>query len=319
MSAPTLPRPAPRYRAPRQLGGRPRPRLGRAAWRRNRQALAFLAPAVVLLGAFVGWPMLSALRLSFTDSSGFGEVNFVGWDNYARVFADPEIRRSVVNTVIYAGLFTPAAIALALALALLLTTRWLLLRSFFRTALFLPFVVSLAVAAFAWSYLLDPHVGLLNYWLSSTGIQLGNVLTDPNLAMPAVAMVAVWKNFGFYMIIFVAGLNTIPGELFEAATVDGAGAWAQFRHIKIPMLSNTFAFVMIFALIAALQAFDQIYVMTRGGPYGHTQTIVMEIYHSGFRRLELGFASALSYVLLVATVILSLVQFRYFAKREDER
>jgi multiple sugar transport system permease protein len=262
--------------------------------------------------------MLAALRLSFTDASGFGKEEFVGVDNYARVFSDPDILNAVGNTLLYTALFTPTAVIAALALALVLNNPRLPFRSFFRTALFLPFIISLAVAAFAWSYLIDPQVGLLNYWLGGAGIRLGNVLEDPVLAMPTVVMVAVWKNFGFYLVIFLAGLQDIPGSLYEAARVDGAGPWSRFVNVTMPLLSNTLAFVLIFAMIAALQAFDQIYVMTGGGPYGHTQTIVMEIYESGFRNLELGFASALSYVLLIATLLLSVVQFVFFGRREKE-
>lgn len=311
----TLQRPAPRYRPPAPLGGRgTRPR----STRRSLLALLFLAPALVLLGAFVAWPMLSAFRLSFTDSSGFGRESWVGLENYARVFTDPGVLSALGNTALYAALFTPTAVIVALVLALALNHPHLPLRGAFRTALFLPFVVSLAVAAFAWSYLLDPQIGLLNFWLRGAGVQLGNVLQDPTLAMPTVALVAVWKNFGFYMVIFLAGLQEIPASLREAAVVDGASAWQRFVHITLPMLSNTFAFVLIVALIAALQAFDQIYVMTGGGPFGSTQTIVMEIYESGFRELELGFASALSYVLLVITLLLSLVQFVFFGRRERD-
>ncbi|WP_457967543.1 sugar ABC transporter permease [Arthrobacter sp. D1-29] len=305
-----------RYRAPAPLGGRRNPAIGQR--RKNFQALAFLLPALIVLGAFTAWPMFSALRLSFTDASGFGKEEWVGLENYARIFTDPVIINAVVNTALYALLFTPTAVALALALALLLNDPRLPFRGFFRTALFLPFIISLAVAAIAWAYLIDPQVGLLNYWLGSAGIRIGNVLQDPVLAMPAVAFVAVWKSFGFYMVIFLAGLQEIPGSLYEAARVDGAGPWTRFRHVTMPMLSNTTAFVLIFALIAALQAFDQIYVMTGGGPYGHTETVVMQIYTSGFRKLDVGFASALSYVLLAATLLLSVIQFVFFGKRERE-
>lgn len=302
------------YRPPPQLGGRPRRRTSRG---RTLTALAFLAPALVILGAFVAWPMVSALRLSFTDASGFGAENWVGLDNYIRVFSDPDIRDAMVNTLWYTALFTPAAVLGALLLALALNSPALPFRGIFRTVLFIPFVVSLAVAAFAWTYLLDPRLGLLSYWLQGAGIQLGDVLEDPVLAMPAVAMVAVWKNFGFYMVIFLAGLQDIPASLYEAARVDGAGPVRRFTNITVPLLSNTLAFVLIFALIASLQAFDQIYVMTGGGPYGQTQTIVMEIYESGFRKLELGFASALSYVLLIGTLLLSIAQFVFFGRREE--
>lgn len=307
---------APRYRAPAALGGRRNPAIGQR--RKNIQALAFLLPALLVLGAFTAWPMISALRLSFTDASGFGKEEWVGFENYTRIFTDPVIINAVVNTALYALLFTPTAVALALALALLLNDPRLPFRGFFRTALFLPFIISLAVAAIAWAYLIDPQVGLLNYWLGTAGIRIGNVLQDPVLAMPAVAFVAVWKSFGFYMVIFLAGLQDIPGSLYEAAKVDGAGPFTRFRHVTMPMLSNTTAFVLIFALIAALQAFDQIYVMTGGGPYGHTETVVMQIYTSGFRKLDVGFASALSYVLLAATLLLSVIQFVFFGKRERE-
>ncbi len=306
----------PTYRPPAPLGGRPRRRS--AQDKRDRTALLFLAPALIVLGVFVAWPMVSALRLSFTDASGFGVENWVGFDNYARIFADADILSALFNTVWYLVLFTPPAVAVALGLALAVNNPRLPFRSFFRTAFFVPFIVSLAVSAFAWGYLLDPNVGLLNYWLSSIGIRIGNPLQDPNLAMPVVALVAVWKSFGFYFVIFLAGLQDVPASLYEAARVDGAGPWARFRNVTLPMLSNTLAFVMIFAMIAALQAFDQIYVMTGGGPFGSTQTIVMEIYESGFRRLELGFASALSYVLLAATLLLSIVQFVFFGRRERD-
>jgi multiple sugar transport system permease protein len=303
------------YRPPAPLGGR---RGAIAERRRALTALAFLAPALIILGIFVAWPMLQALRLSFTDASGFGAEEWIGLENYVRVFTDPDILDAMLNTLWYTVLFTPTAVVSALLLALVLNSPALPFRGFFRTALFLPFIVSLAVAAFAWSYLLDPRLGLLNYWLQGAGVQLGDVLEDPVLAMPAVAMVAVWKNFGFYMVIFLAGLQDIPASLYEAARMDGAGAWRRFTNVTLPLLSNTLAFVLIFALIAALQAFDQIYVMTGGGPYGHTQTIVMEIYQSGFRKLNLGFASALSYVLLIATLLLSIVQFVFFGRREKD-
>ena len=304
-----------RYRPPGQLGGRT-PIGGN--FKRRATIVGFLAPAIVILGAFVLWPMISALRLSFTDASGFGDPSFVGLANYVRVFTDPDVLRSIGNTALYAVLFTPVAIAVALALALALNHPALPFRGFFRSALFLPFIVSLAVAAFAWSYLLDPQIGLLNHWLQVVGIRLGNVLQDPTLAMPTVVLVAVWKSFGFYMVIFLAGLQEIPTSLYEAAQLDGANGRQRFTNVTFPMLSNTMAFVVIVALIAALQAFDQIYVLTGGGPYRSTETIVMQVYQSGFKDLDLGFASALAYVLLIATLLLSLVQFLFFGKRGED-
>ena len=312
------------YRPPTPLGGRRATGPGRARRkpierrRRVLRALVFLAPALVILAVFTVAPMLSALRLSFTDSNGFGIENWVGIANYERIFSDPSILNSMLNTLLYAVMFTPVAVIVALALAVALNNPGLRLRGLFRSALFLPFIVSLAVAAFAWSYLLNPQIGLLSYWLDLIGIHLGNPIENPVLAMPTVVLIAVWKNFGFYMVIFLAGLQDVPPSLYEAAKMDGAGPWRRMTNVTIPMLSNTFGFVLIFALIAALQAFDQIYILTSGGPYGATQTVVYEIYEQGFQQLHLGFASALSYVLLAATLILSLGQFFFFGRRESE-
>lgn len=304
-----------RLRPAGQIGGRGP--IGGGA-KRRLTILGFLLPALTILVLFVFWPMLSALRLSFTDASGFGQEEYIGFANYVEVFSDPGILRAMGNTVLYTLMFTPLTVGLALLLALALNSPHLPLRGVFRTWLFLPFIVSLAVAAFAWQYLLDPQVGLLNYWLQSFGIRLGNVLQDPVLAMPTVVLVAVWKNFAFFMIVFLAGLQEIPASLYEAAKMDGAGPLSRFRNVTVPLLSNTTGFVLIIATIAALQAFDQIYVLTGGGPYQSTQTVVMQIYQSGFKDLELGFASALSYVLLIATLILSLVQYFFTGRGEKD-
>lgn len=303
------------YRAPGQLGGRSPLSSGR---RKAIAATCFMAPALVVLTTFVGWPMVKAFRTSLYASSGFGAETWVGLGNYSRVFTDATFRKALVNTAIYAALFTPTAVLVALGLALLVNDERLRLRGLFRSALFLPFIVSLAVAAFAWDYLIDPQVGLLNYWLRAVGIHLGDVLQDPTLAMPAVVLVAVWKSFGFYLVIFTAGLQDVPASLYEAARVDGAGALGRFRHVTLPLLTNTTTFVVIFALIAALQAFDQIYVMTQGGPFHNTDTVVTEIYQTGFQKLDLGVASALSYVLLAGTLVLSLVQFALASRREKD-
>lgn len=304
-----------RFRPPPQIGGRG-PLRGRA--KRRITIVAFLLPAMTILITFVFWPMFAALRLSFTDASGFGLEQWVGLENYIAVFTEPNILRAMGNTALYTIMFTPVVVLLALLLALALNSPRLPLRGAFRTALFLPFIVSLAVAAFAWQYLLDPQVGLLNYWLQSFGVRIGDVLQDPALAMPTVVLIAVWKNFPFYMIVFLAGVQEIPQSLYEAAKMDGAGPLARFRNVTVPLLSNTTGFVLVISTIAALQAFDQIYILTGGGPYQSTQTVVMQIYKSGFKDLELGFASALSYVLLIATLLLSLVQFAITARGEKD-
>lgn len=301
-----------RRKTPKRIGG------SDAGSNRRQQrvvVVVFLLPALVVLGAFVFWPMISALYLSFTDASGFGSPNFVGLANYTRIFSEPNILRSMLNTLVYAAIFTPVAVVVSLVLALALNAPKLPLRGLFRTWLFLPFIVSLAVAAFAWQYLLDPQVGLLNYWLQTAGLRIGNLLHDPLWAMPTVALIAVWKSFPFYMIVFLAGLQDIPESLYEAARVDGASSWRRFRSITVPLLGNTTGFVLVVATISALQAFDQIYILTSGGPYRSTETVVLQVYDSGFKDLELGFASALSYVLLVATLLMGLLQFFISSRR----
>ncbi len=308
-------RPPRTYRAPRPLGGRGRisPRA-----RRTTAAICFLLPALVVLGTFVGYPMLAALRTSFFEASGFGPEQWVGLGNYVEVFTDATLLKAMANTALYAVLFTPIAIAVSLAVALLVNDPRLPFRGLLRSALFFPFIVSMAVAAFAWGYLIDPQVGLLNSWLRGIGIRLGDVLNDPALAMPTVVLVAVWKSFGFYMVVFVAGLQDIPASLYEAARMDGAGPLRRLTGVTLPLLNNTMTFVVIFALIAALQAFDQIYVLTQGGPFHATDTVVTQIYDLGFKELDLGTASALSYVLLIATLVLSLIQFFAGSRREQE-
>jgi multiple sugar transport system permease protein len=289
-----------------------------APLRRSLTALCFLVPSLAILAVFVGYPMLASLRTSFFDASGFGPETWVGLGNYVTVFTDPTYLKSMANTALYAVLFTPVALIVALAVALLVNDPRLPFGGLFRSVLFLPFIVSLAVAAFAWGYLIDPQVGLLNYWLRGLGIHLGNVLQDPTLAMPAVVLVAVWKSFGFYMVVFIAGLQDIPTSLYEAARVDGAGPIQRFVNVTLPLLNNTITFVVIFALIAALQAFDQIYVLTQGGPFHATDTVVTEIYQAGFKDLDLGIASALSWVLLIATLLLSLVQLFIGSRHERD-
>jgi ABC-type sugar transport system permease subunit len=190
-------------------------------------------------------------------------------------------------------------------------------RAFARTAIFLPFIVSLGIIAIAWAFLLDPNIGLLSHWLSLVGIvPEQGWLSDPRYAMAAVMIVGVWKNVGFYMVIYLAGLQSIPVDMYEAARLDGAGVWQRFRNVTLPLLSNQTLLVSVLALIATLQAFDQIYAMTRGGPFFRTETLVMLVYREGFQELRFGYASAISFVLVIFVFILSMVQFGYLRRKQ---
>ena len=227
-----------------------------------------MAPSLIILGLFIVWPMIQALRISFQDYS-IGASEWIGLENYRELFRDPQFSNAFWNTVYYAGVATPVSVALALVLALLLNAA-LPGRAFFRSSIFLPVVTSLAIVAIAWTFLLNPDIGLISYWLGKVGLTTKNWLRDPEWAMPAMILVGVWKNVGFYMVMYLAGLQSIPRELYEAAALDRAGPWQRFRHITWPLLANTTMFVFIIAAIAALQAFDQIYVMSRGGPFFQT-------------------------------------------------
>lgn len=298
-------------------------RVGHARIRRMRQrrgvrAAPFLLPALLLLGMFQFWPMFEAFRLSWTDASGFGAEAYVGFNNYVEAVRNPNVAASLVNTGKYAVMFTPAVIGLGLGAALLVNREDLPFRGLVRTILFLPFVVSLVVGALAWQFLVDPHVGLLSYWMSQLGRPLGDPLNSVTWAMPMVVLVGVWKMLGFYMVIFLAGLQGIPRNLYEAAQVDGATAWQKFRHVTLPGLAPAFGFVMVFALIASLQVFDQVFIMTAGGPYRSTETLVMAIYREGFSNLRIGLASTLSMILFIVTFLFSVGQYFYFGRREQD-
>ena len=309
-----------RVRRPPARGARLR--AGVAFWRSSplyrRRALtayAFMAPSLVILLVFIVWPMIRALWVSFEDYNVFSGGRWVGLDNYTKLVSDPVFRNALGNTLVYAGVTTPVSVGLALGLALLLNQA-IRGRGLFRAAIFLPVVTSLAVAAIAWRFLLDPDIGLFAYWLGRIGLTTKAWLRDPSWAMPAVMLVGIWKNVGFYMVMYLAGLQSIPREFYEASAMDGATRWQRFRYVTWPLLANTTMFVFIIAAIAALQAFDQIYVMTRGGPFFQTETLVMLIYRMGFQEFEMGYASAIAWVLVLLIFSLSIFQVRYFNKRQ---
>lgn len=294
---------------------RPRPRSGHVRRQQKRAAWLFMLPSITVLGVFVVYPMSQALYLSFTRYDVLNPAVWLGLKNYTDLPGDPAFTNALANTLYYAVVTTPLSVGLALALAAMLNQRipW---RALGRTAVFLPVVLGLAIVAIAWSFLLDPDIGLVSYWLGKIGLTSNQGwLRDPNLAMPAVMLVGIWKNVGFYMVIYLAGLQSIPKDLFEAARIDGAKGWQQFRHITWPLLANQTMLVTILCATATLQAFDQIYVMTRGGPYFKTETLVMLIYREGFSEFRFGYAAAISWVLVLLILILSLGQLAYFRRR----
>jgi multiple sugar transport system permease protein len=282
--------------------------------RRNAAAWMFLTPALLVLGVFVLYPMVQSLLTSFTDARIAGTPNWIGLDNYATLFQDPRFLNALGNTAVYALTSAPISVVLALALAVLLN-RHIPGRDFFRAVIFLPFVASLGIISIAWEFMLDPQVGVLAAWLSAVGVPIGNGIRDPAWALTFVILVGIWRNVGFFMVMYLAGLQSIPEELEEASALDGATGLKKFRHITLPLLSNTTTFVVIIAAIFAFQAFDQIYVMTAGGPFFKTETMVMFIYTTAFKDFQMGYATAISWVLVVIILVISLLQLRFFSSR----
>ena len=280
-----------------------------------RSAWLFLAPALILIGFFFFLPAAAALVLSLTDFdiyalADIGNARLVGVSNYARLIDHPLFWTALKNTFYFALGCGPLTVLVALVAALLVNAPLTRFRTFFRTAYFVPFVTTLVAVAIVWRYLYHKNYGLLNYTLGFFGIGPVDWLGDPTWAMPAIILMAVWKNFGYYMLIFIAGLQAIPRELYEAAEIDGASAWRRFVSITLPQLAPTLVFVGVVVMIGYFQLFSEPYVMTQGGPLKATTSLVLLMYEEGFRWWRMGFAAAIAFVLFVIILIWTLIQRR---------
>jgi len=274
----------------------------------------FLAPALSLIGVFFFLPVAASLLLAFTDFDIYAlgdlsRLRFVGLENYRHLLHDPRFWIALRNTLYFSLVGAPLSIGVSLGMALLVNHRLTRYREWFRSLLFLPVVTTLVAVAVVWRYLFHPGYGYLNYMLSWVGIDPIDWLGDPTFALPALILMAVWKNFGFNMILFVAGLQHIPRHLYEAAALDGADELAQFRHITLPMLAPTLGFVTLVTLIGHFQLFAEPYVMTQGGPADSTLSVALLMFQEGFRWWNLGYAAAVAFVLfliiLTATLVLT--------------
>lgn len=286
---------------------------GRAGW-------LFLAPALVVLGVFFFLPVGAAFVLSFTDWDIYALANpadarFVGFKNYLELFRNRLFWKALGNTVYFALAGGALSIGVALGAALLLHSKLVRWKTVFRTALFSPVVTTMVAVAVVWKYLLHTRYGFINYLLGLVGIGPVDWLGDPAWSIPAILLLATWKNFGYNMILFLAGLQAIPQELYEAARIDGASAWSEFRHVTLPMLRPTFVFVGVLTLVGYFQLFAEPYVMTQGGPVQSTVSIVYLLYDEGFKWWNMGFASAVAFVLLALILVVTRLQFR----REEVR
>lgn len=285
-----------------------------------RAALLFLAPAIIILSLFFFLPVIAGFALSVTDFDLYtlGDVHnlrFVALRNYRELFANPVFWSAFGNTMYFAFVGGPLTVAVSLFAALLVNaklTRW---KALFRTIYFAPVVTTLVAVAVVFKYLYHPRFGIINIALGALHLPQPDWLGDPHFAMPAIILLAVWKGFGYTMIIFIAGLQNIPEELYEAARLDGAGAWGQFRHVTLPMLGPTFLFVGVVVAIGQLQIFAEPYVMTQGGPLNKTLTIVMMMYQQGFKFWRMGYAAAVAFILFLVIGAATLLQMRLGEKR----
>ena len=268
-----------------------------------------LAPT--LFGLLVGTlgPVLAAIGISFADWDVITPPSFAGIANYQRLLRDPTFSKALINTLYYVGVMVPVSTVLSLALALLMNQK-LRAITWYRTAYFLPVVSSTVAVALVWSWIYSKDFGLLNFVLRSVGMDPVAWLSSTKWAMPAVIIMGVWGTLGEGMIIFLAGLQSISQSYYEAAEVDGANGWQKLWKITIPLITPSLFFYFIITMINAFQTFEQIYIMTRGGPVNSTTTIVYYIYRNAFRNFKMGYASAQAIVLFAIIMVLTLIYWR---------
>ncbi|MFQ5794999.1 MAG: carbohydrate ABC transporter permease [Candidatus Bipolaricaulia bacterium] len=281
----------------------------------SKAAYLSLVPSLIIFLVFIAFPILYSLYLSFHEWSLLSPgKSFVGLDNYREVFTSRETRLALKNTLYYSLGAVPLLAAVSLGLALLLQGRRRGVE-LYRTVLFTPAVLSSVVVALLWSWVFDPHFGLFNHLLSRVGVRGPGWLADPRWAMPAVILTTLWKYVGYYMVIFVAGLQGIPRAYYEAAAIDGAGPVRRLWSITLPLLRRTTAFVLVVATIQSFQVFGLIYVMTGGGPMGSTSVVVHYLYQEAFEFFRMGYASAIAWVLFLIIFVLSFIQLRTVGRR----
>lgn len=283
-------------------------------WRTDLTGWGFVAPFLLVFILFLLWPIILGFRMSFYNwSLGRGALEFLGLDNYARLFADPAFWSSLWHTIFFTIYTTPILVILGFLLALLINraipAQWL-----FRTIFFAPFVLPVSVISLIWNWLYQPGFGLINGTLAFFGGKDINWLSDPNVAMTAVVILTVWWTVGFNFVLYLAGMQQIPSELYEAAAIDGAGYWSRVRYIMIPQLSRITSLIVILQVIASLRVFDQIYLLLTGGPNYSTRPIIEYVYDAGFTSFRIGYASAMSYVFFVVILLVSLLQFSLFMR-----
>lgn len=294
-------------------------RQRRAGRTHGRAAAWLVAPAVVLMATFVLIPIALTFGLAFTNAKLISPepASFVGIDNFTRLFQDPVFFKSLRNTILFAVFVVPLQAGIALGLALLINVK---VRgvNFFRTVYFLPVVTSMVVISTLWQFMYQPD-GLINSFLrtiSGGAIQGTDWLGNPSTALAAILFMSIWQGVGFHMVIWLSGLQTIPGDLYEASSLDGASTWQNFRYVTWPSLRQTRTFILVTISISAFSLFTQVQVMTQGGPLDSTSTVVFQAVRAGFAQQQTGYASAISLVFFILVLSVSLIQ-RYLTRDKD--
>ena len=285
-------------------------KMTRQERRENRAGLLFVLPQVIGYLAFVAFPLFFSIYLCFAEWNFIDMPVFIGTDNIEALFRDRIFWKSILNTLIYILIVVPSTLICSLGLALL-TNRKLPFMKFYRGALFLPMVTSTVAIAMVWSFIYQPNGGILNTILRSFGVEkMPGWLVDTKYARFAVSIVGIWLKVGYYYIIFDAGLKNIPQELYEAAEIDGASAWTKIKNITLPMLSSVMFFVSVMLFIDIFNMFNEVYIMTQGGPDYSTYTLSMYIYFYAFNQFDMGRAAVASWVLFGLVGIVTLIQFK---------
>jgi multiple sugar transport system permease protein len=298
-----------RRRSPRQV-------LARLHSRHVLHAYLFIAPVIILFGIFRIVPSIQTLLYSFYKVELLrGRFTFIGLENFSSLFADEIFRKAAVNTLTYVITIVPVSAFLGLILAVLFNARFHL-KEFFKAVYFSPMVTSTVAAAMVWWWMYNPQFGIFNVLLKLVGVPEQPWLMSSHMALPSIIIFSVWKNLGYNMIIYLAGLQAIPQQFYEAATIDGAGALRRFRHITIPLLAPTTTFLLIYDTILALQVFDQVFVLTGGGPAGSTNVVVLDLYRQAFERYNFGYAAAEAMVLFLFIMAVTILQY-YYSKRYE--
>ncbi|CAA9543089.1 MAG: ABC transporter, permease protein 1 (cluster 1, maltose/g3p/polyamine/iron) [uncultured Thermomicrobiales bacterium] len=289
-----------------------------ASWRSSLAGVGFVIPFLVAYGLFLVWPVIQGFRMSLFNWSltGSGTTDFLGLGNYREAWADPNFWSSLWHTVLFTLLSTPPLVILSLILALLanrvIPARWL-----FRLAFFAPYLLPVSVVTLIWGWLYQPGFGLINGYLTRAGLDEVGWLSDANVAMISIVITTVWWTIGFNFVLYLAGLQEISPDIYEAAALDGATGLEQVRSITLPLLARTTTLILVLQVLASLKVFDQIFLLTNGGPNFSTRPIIQYVYEQGFTTYRVGFASAISYIFFLLIIVISLGQFALLGRRRE--